>query len=118
MKTVIIDGVEYAQVSKAAENKDGKKYVIVRCSAAGVHSGFLESWSAETASVVLSSSRRLWRWYGHTLSGLAIDGTTDPGKCKFGAELDEIILLGACEIIPCSVAATESLRGVPGWKND
>jgi hypothetical protein len=117
MDKITVNGVEYVQAG-AFKNADGLKYVIVRCSFAGVHSGFLKSFDPATACAILLNSRRLWRWHGRTLSGLAIDGTDCAQKCKFGDELTEITLLGVCEVIPCSQQATQSLRGVGVWKND
>jgi hypothetical protein len=115
---IIVNGVAYVPESTAAAITDGLKYVIARCSAAGVHAGFLKSLDLATASAVLLNSRRIWRWHGRTLSGLAIEGTDDASKCKFGDELAEITVLGVCEIIQCTTVAMGSLRGVGKWKND
>jgi hypothetical protein len=110
-----IDGEVFVRKNKMA-SMDGMIFVIVRCTGAGVHFGYLKS-KTET-EVVLFNSRRMWRWYGHTLSGCAIDGTTDQKQCKFGNTLPSITLSGWCEIIPCSEKARLSLEGVAPWKND
>ena len=86
---------------ETSRNTDGMPYVIVRCRNAGVHAGYLVSRDSET--LVLTHARRLWRWHGRTLSGLAIEGTDDADACKFGDPID--VTLNAsdwCEIIPCT----------------
>lgn len=119
---ITVNGIEYVRADSQtqgqtfAQSADGRPYVIVRCTSAGVHAGYLTS--REGDEVVLYNSRRLWRWHGRTLSGLAIEGTDDPSQCKFGDVLPVITLLGACEIIPCSEAARISLEGVSLWVND
>lgn len=110
-----IDGETYVKKTKMP-SCDGMPFVIVRCSGAGVHFGYLKS--KTPTEVELVNSRRMWRWYGSTLSGCAIDGTTNPEKCKFGDTLPTIILSGWCEIIPCTESARVSLEGVSKWKND
>lgn len=116
--SIKIDDVEYVRADsvKLATETDGMRYCIIRCKDAGVHAG----WVKERAGreVVLVNSRRLWRWWGKTLSGLAMEGTFRPSDCKFAAEIPEIRLLDACEIIPCTQKAIDSLRGVAPWKND
>jgi len=46
--------------------KRKKEYVIVRAHTAGVHAGFLKSRKGDT--LILEKSRRLWKWYGASLS--------------------------------------------------
>jgi len=119
MKSVTIDGVEYvrADLAMAEHPTDDMKYCIVRCHDAGVHAGFVAE--HEGRQVRLLQSRRLWRWWGKTLSGLATEGTFAPEKCKFADEIPEIIVLDACEIIPCTQKAMESIRkGVGPWENE
>lgn len=96
--------------------RSGLPYCIIRCSGAGVHAGYLQQKTA--TEVVLKNSRRLWRWWGKTLSGLATEGTFAPEKCKFADPVPTIILSGWCEIIPCSEKARKSLEGVAPWKSD
>ena len=100
-----------------AANTEGLPYVIVRCRNAGVHAGYMVSRDSET--LVLTHARRLWRWHGRTLSGLAIEGTDNVDMCKFGDPID-VTLNGTdwCEIIPCTETARESIEGVPLWTND
>ena len=118
-KTNMIDEVEYVQkgtVASLAEPVDGLRYCIIRCRNAGVHSGFVKERNGK--EVTLLQTRRLWRWWGKTLSGLATEGTFKPADCKFSDEIQEITILDACEVIPCTQKAIDSLRGVGAWKND
>ena len=118
IKTIMIDGEEYVRKSdmSLADHVYGLRYCIVRCHDAGVHAGYVAE--HEGRQVKLLKSRRLWRWYGKTLSGLAIEGTFAPEKCKFANEIPEITVLDACEIIPCTQVAIDSLRGVRDWENE
>ncbi len=119
-----IDGVEYARKDSISHmlssgDEEGLEYVIVRCKDAGVHSGFLKGINDE--HVVLVHTRRLWQWWGKTLSGLAIEGTFAPGKCRFSDEASEVRLRKGdhCEILICTDLAKKSLRfDVKGWVND
>jgi hypothetical protein len=118
-ETIMIDDVLYVRADSVETKSavvDGLSYCVVRCHDAGVHSGFVKE--RKSREVVLLKSRRLWRWWGKTLSGLAIEGTTAPEKCKFADELAEITVLDACEVIPCTEIAMKSLRGVAKWTND
>lgn len=114
---VIINGIEYVPKSSTlAPSIDGMSYCIVRCHDAGVHAGFVKERNGR--EVTLLNSRRLWRWHGRTLSGLALEGTDDVSHCKFAPEIPEITVLDACEIIPCTEKAVRSIREeVPQWKN-
>ena len=77
-QTVVIGGVKYAPATELPESN--KPYCIIRCHDAGVHAGFLEH--RDGREVTLTHSRRLWRWWGETLSGLAINGSFAPEKCN------------------------------------
>ena len=117
--TLKIDDVEYGRKDSRSEqaiSTDGLKYCIIRCCNAGVHAGYVKERNG--VEVTLLKTRRLWRWWGKTLSGLSSEGTFAPAKCKFSDEIAEIILLDACEVIPCTVKAMESLKGVSPWKNN
>ncbi len=84
--------------------------VIVRCRDAGVHFGTLVSYSGR--EVVLTASRRMYYWEakkGHTLSGCAIYGITN--ESQIAGELTSIVLLEACEIIPCTPTAITTIEG-------
>lgn len=92
----------------------GKK-VIIRGDRSGVFFGTLSS--KEGREVELTNCRRLWYWDGAaSISQLAVDGTTEPDKCKFTVTVDEIIIMDAVEIIPCSEKAIKVIEGVKVWK--
>lgn len=92
----------------------GKK-VIVRGDRSGVFFGTLAG--KEGTEVKLAGCRRLWYWEGAcSISQLAVDGTKDPGDCKFTVKIDEIGILDAIEIIPCTEKAAKSIEGVKEWK--
>ena len=91
------------------------KYCIVRTYSAGVFAGNLSSRDGKEA--VLTDARRIWYWSGAaTLSQLAIDGTNNPGGCKFPQAVAEILLTEVIEIIPTTTAAEKSIKGVAPWK--
>lgn len=92
----------------------GKK-VIVRGDRSGVFFGTLKE--KEGQEVVLANCRRLWYWEGAaSISQLAAEGTTNPGGCKFTISVDEIGILDAIEIIPCTENAVQSIEKVSVWK--
>ena len=89
-------------------------YVIVRTYTAGVFAGTLKS--REGQEVTLTGARRIWRWEGAaTLSELAERGTSKPKQCRFPAEVSEILLLEAIEILAVTEAAKQSISEVPLW---
>lgn len=91
------------------------KYVIVRCDRAGVFAGTLKE--KDGREVTLTNCRRLWFWSGAaSISQLAVDGTKNKANCKFTVEVDEILLLDAIEIIPCTENAERSIKEVDVWK--
>lgn len=91
-----------------------KNYVIVRTYSAGVFAGNLVRKTGK--EVELSNARRLWRWAGAaSLSQLAVDGTNNPGSCKFPCPVPSVILTEAIEIIPVSDKAQKSIEAVPVW---
>jgi hypothetical protein len=90
-------------------------YVICRTYSAGVFAGTLQSRNGP--EVTLTNARRLWYWAGAaSLSQLSIDGVSKPDNCKFPAEVAEVVLLQAIEILPVSEAAKASIAGVAIWK--
>lgn len=94
-------------------NFNGKK-VIVRGDRSGVFFGTLAA--KDGREVKLEKCRRLWYWDGAaSISQLAVDGTTNPDGCKFTVTVDEIEILDAIEIIPCTDKAIESIESVEVW---
>lgn len=92
-----------------------RPYVIVRAHTAGVHAGYLESRKGDT--VVLTQSRRLWRWYGGSLSEVMNHGPAKPIECRFGGPVKrtEIISPQGFEIGECSPEAIAAIKAVAEW---
>jgi hypothetical protein len=85
------------------------KYVLIRCSSAGVHAGELISQKGDV--VELKDSRRLWQW-------TAADGVALSGVAQYGLKAGKIDvvnpiirLVGAIETIPCTEKAKDSING-------
>lgn len=91
------------------------KKVIVRGDRSGVFFGTLVA--KEGREVKLEKCRRLWYWDGAaSISQLAAEGVMKPDNCKFTVTVDEIIIMDAIEIIPCSDKASIKIEGVREWK--
>jgi hypothetical protein len=89
--------------------------VIIRADRAGVFFGQIKE--RNESEVTMTNCRRIFYWSGAaTLSQLAVDGTKRPSDCKFTVTVDEMIVLGVIEIIPCSEKAITSIEGVSVWK--
>lgn len=83
------------------------KFVIARCTGAGVHAGTLVWCEGELA--ILHDARRLWEWHandGVALSGLAWFGLKTG---KLDTVTPEIYLTGVCELIPTTGTCAESI---------
>lgn len=88
---------------------------IVRSTNAGVFFGNIKEKNGD--EVTLTNCRRLWYWNGAaSLSQLAAEGVKKPLNCKFSMAVDEITILGVCEIIPCSLVAEANIKEVPIWR--
>ena len=109
MKTCLSDQ------KKTMKKKTKKKYVIVRSYTAGVHAGYLESIKKD--QVVLTQSIRLWRWYGASLSQVAVTGPTS-GDNRFGMPVTRTAIISpqGFEIAECTNEAMKAIQGVPSWK--
>lgn len=91
------------------------KYCIVRGRDSGVFAGTLRE--IEGQKVLVDQVRRIWYWDGAaSISQLAVDGTKNPGNCKFTVRVDSILLLDVIEIIPCTEKAMQSIEAVAEWK--
>ena len=109
--SVVINGIEYIRKDK---NEITENYYLVRTYSAGVFAGEIES--RDGKEIVLKNARRIWYWSGAaSLSQLATDGTCSPDNCKFPCEVNEVILTEVIEIIPCTLRAQKSIRGVKVW---
>lgn len=90
------------------------KYYIVRGDRSGVFFGHIKS--RDGREVTMTEVRRLWYWDGAaSLSQLAKEGTKKPSECKFTVTLDELVVLDAIELIPCTEKATVSIKRVEEW---
>ena len=114
METIMINNIEYVKKDKTATMVDGLKPVIVRTYSSGVFYGYLESRNGK--EVVLRHARRMWQWFGASLSECAQSGTPDKSKCKFPESVDRIELLEAIEILDLTDKAKKSLDEVAVWK--
>ena len=91
-----------------------KKY-IVRCDRSGVFYGKIESRNGQ--EVTMRNARCLWYWDGAaSLLQLAKDGTSEPRNCKFTVYVDELTVVDAIEILPCTDKAITSIEGVSEWR--
>lgn len=87
------------------------KFVIVRCSGAGVHAGELAAVRGD--EVRLLGSRRLWAFT--VKSGIALSGAAQHGiksSSKLDAVMPDIVVKGFCELLPCSDNAKASILTV------
>ena len=93
-------------------------YVIVRCSAAGVHAGHLVELDRSTRSCVLRNARRIWHWDGAaTLSELAVYGAAKPLNCRFGCTIKRQEIVGdVCEVILCQSEGQRMIEEQPEWR--
>lgn len=92
------------------------KYCIVRGNEFGVFAGILVAVDNYGKTVQLVDARRIWYWDGAaSVSELALMGTSKPENCKFPAPVQDIVLNGVIEIIPCTLEAEASIRGVAVW---
>ena len=88
---------------------------IIRGDRSGVFYGEIASRSGR--EVTIKNCRRLWYWDGAaSLSQLAAKGTKAPKACKFTDTVDELTILDAIELIPCSETACKSIESVVPWK--
>jgi len=95
------------------ENKQ-QKYII-RGNCSGVFYG--EIAARNDREVQIRNCRRLWYWSGAaSLSQLAAEGVKNPRECKFTVTVDELTILDAIELIPCTEAACASIDGVKVWR--
>ena len=94
---------------------NNKKYYIIRCDRSGVFFGQIEHRDGQ--EVTINNCRRLWYWAGAaSLSQLAKEGVKRQKECKFTVTVDELIVLDAIELIPCTEEAIMSINGVEEWK--
>lgn len=91
-----------------------EKY-IVRCNHSGVFYGEIKKRNGQ--EVTMRNARCLWYWSGAaSLMQLAKEGVKNPNNCKFTVRLDELTVLDAIEILPCSLKAISIIDGVEEWQ--
>ena len=95
--------------------EEQKQRYIIRGDRSGVFFG--EIAARDGQEVTIRNCRRLWFWSGAaSLSQLAAEGVKHPKDCKFTVTVDELTMLDAIEIIPCTEKACASIDGVREWK--
>ena len=119
VREISINGVTYipkGEITPATE-LNGMKYVICRTYSAGVFAGYLKSKEFKDGhyAVTLKRARRLWQWFGASLSQVAESGISDESKCKFPEEVS-VIDLSAIEIIYCTEKSRLEIQAVKVWK--
>lgn len=83
------------------------EFVLIRTRNAGVHCGTLAE--CHGTAVLLTDARRLWRWRGaNTLNEVAVHGPSED-YTRLSEPVATILLLEACEVIPCTAKAKKSL---------
>lgn len=108
-----------AKKKTATKKAKTREYVIVRCTKAGVHAGYLEKQTS--THLVLTDSRRIWYWNGAaSLSEIAVYGL-NPAKsasskicCK--VRRNQLSQDDVCEVIACEPAGQASIDGAPVWR--
>lgn len=96
------------------EAKNNQMYVV-RCAQAGVFFGRIKERKGD--EVTMTNVRKLWYWDGAcAVEQLAVDGTKNPGGCKFTVMVSEMVLTGVIQILACTDKAAESLAVVGEWK--
>ena len=94
---------------------ENKQRYIIRGDRSGVFFGEIAERNGREVSI--RNCRRLWYWSGaNSLSQLAKDGVLNPGACRFTVTVDELTVLDAIELIPCTERACKSIDGVHEWK--
>ena len=95
-------------------SKSNQKY-IVRCDRAGVFFGEIKERRGD--EVTMTNVRKLWFWDGAcAVEQLAMEGTKNPGSCKFTVTVPGMELMGVIQVLPCTEAAVASIEAVMEWK--
>lgn len=117
LNEVEINGTTYVKKSsesKPAEDFEGMPAVIVRTYSAGVFYGYLKERNGKEGTLL--KARRMWQWFGASLSECAQSGTPDKSRCKFPEAVDKIDLTEIIEILYLTEKAKKSLDEVEIWK--
>lgn len=88
--------------------------VLARGTNAGVYYGTLVG--VEDDTVEMENVRNIWSWSGATcLSDMAVHGVSRPDDCRFSVCVENMVILGVCQIIPCTEDAQQILEAVSPW---
>lgn len=91
------------------------RYYIIRGDRSGVFFGHISH--REGREVTITERRRLWYWAGAaSLSQMAAEGVKRPLECEFAMAVDELVILDAIELIPCTDAAAGNIKAVSVWR--
>ena len=83
------------------------KFCVVRCKDAAVHCGIVAGINGRT--VLIHNARKLWQWKGaNTVNEVALHGV-DEEFTRLSEPVDAILVLDACEVIPCTEKAQANL---------
>ena len=105
---------EEIKKSKEEINMENK-YYIIRGDRSGVFFGQISGRNG--LEVELRNVRKLWYWDGAcAVEQLAMDGVTDPSRCKFTVVVPEMVITDAIQILPCSDKAAKILGEVKVWE--
>lgn len=67
--------------------------------------------------VEMKNVRKLWYWSGASaVEQLAVDGVKNPKDCKFTVFVDQMVIAGPIQIIPCTDRSEKILKEVESWK--
>lgn len=116
LETVVVNGKTYTLKTddNSASSSGTEVYHMVRSKDAGTFAGIIVSRNG--TEVLMKKARRIWYWAGAaSLSQLAQEGTKKPKECRFPVEVDEVLLLGVCEIITMTQKAKDSIKAVAVW---
>ena len=93
------------------------KKCILRCNNAGVFFGIVKEISkdANGINVLMANARKIWYWDGACgVEQLAVSGCNDNSKLTIA--VDEMEVMSAEQIIPCTDGAIKNLEGHKEWK--
>lgn len=94
---------------------DTNKYYIVRGDRSGVFFGRINYQDGK--EVQMNDVRCIWYWGGAaSIVELAHNGVKYPENCKFTVTVEELTIIDAIEIIPCTEEATAIIKAVEEWK--
>lgn len=89
------------------------KYVIVRADKPGVFFGKLIA--RKNQDVCLQNARKIYWWEDAcAVEQIALDGVGE--KSKITLEVEEVLVFGVDQILPCTEASINNLKSQKAWK--